>query len=916
MKMFRTLFIVAIATFMFSNAYAEPVSIDLSSANLTSNVLNFNYTFDVHQKADAPIPVKNSDEFQANDVITWLSNDNITHITGSQESGVSLFAFFMMFTKNDLQTVKPGLNIKQINNVQFGLSPNADDLSGKVTLLATMILEYKNGQVINQHQQNETNISTGWNTVELSTPFQISADMDSIFIGYLIGVMGPASPIGMQEPAHSKQNYLMQLNSEGQVVASSKYQSHSFCIKAGVSDGNSGGGNPTGGSFDKIPLLERFTEIDCGPCASYNNAGYSDWVNTNKNNLAIVTYHTWWPGGNDPMYHFDTSIARTRVQMYQSFYPFNGVPEVKFNGGAAANGMPNNTTLTQLLATEKAKKVPVKITPTIAFDNSNNANVKVEVFSESAISGVRLQVLIVQEMVEFASPPGSNGEKEFPFVARFALPNMNGENLTLSANQTIIREFTKDIRTVPQAGSFYVVAFLEETTSPHNIVQAGISSNTVAIHPLTIDVTQTALYSKVDNETDHNHAIIIKNNNAFDVKVSTQLEQEGHWTISNVPNTIDIPAGQTDTTIITVKSGANASGNLLSVSLKGAYNGANDGKIYANSENNTLFFAMTNNTKYAYLSGLGYSNYTISSMKKATKFNNQLVEVPMFGSLDLLNELCKTNLLDELDFFGMSLQTDYLIYSVYLGVNLISKIATIHNAGGKLYIESDMSYYYANSYKTQYPGPMTAPYNTLESLMKNCYGSWCNTTLRLNMNDGQYYTTLNATAKDTTVSKGENLTLNGQSPYSAYIDVLNQLEPNALPVYAATSGGTEYNLMTKFTKNEARSINSCINLCAFPPGKRDELANSIINWLFEGVGVIDLGPVGVFSIFPNPVKDHLTIDLKEDAKVSIWTIEGDLLYDSEHIEGVSTIKLNAASGTYILRTENKNGSHTTKFVVE
>lgn len=70
------------------------------------------------------------------------------------------------------------------------------------------------------------------------------------------------------------------------------------------------------------------------------------------------------------------------------------------------------------------------------------------------------------------------------------------------------------------------------------------------------------------------------------------------------------------------------------------------------------------------------------------------------------------------------------------------------------------------------------------------------------------------------------------------------------------------------------------------------------------------------SIFPNPVKDNLTIDLKENAKVSIWSIDGNLLYDSEHIEGVSSIKLNASAGTYILRTENKNGSHSTKFVIE
>jgi len=230
-------------------------------------------------------------------------------------------------------------------------------------------------------------------------------------------------------------------------------------------------------NFPKVPLMERFTGVNCGPCASYNNAGYNNWVNANKNNLAIITYHLNWPSGTDPMYSFNTAIPNTRVTQYQGWgMPVSGIPEVKFNGATAGNGMPNNTLLTNLLNTELAKTVPVSITPTITIDNGI-ASVNVEVFSTAAMSGVRLQVLILQQEVVFATAPGSNGEKHFPFVARYALPNMNGEVLTLTANGTISRSFIQDLNTVPQQpASFYVVAFLEETASSHNIVQAGVSA--------------------------------------------------------------------------------------------------------------------------------------------------------------------------------------------------------------------------------------------------------------------------------------------------------------------------------------------------------------------------------------------------------------------------------------------------------
>ena len=70
------------------------------------------------------------------------------------------------------------------------------------------------------------------------------------------------------------------------------------------------------------------------------------------------------------------------------------------------------------------------------------------------------------------------------------------------------------------------------------------------------------------------------------------------------------------------------------------------------------------------------------------------------------------------------------------------------------------------------------------------------------------------------------------------------------------------------------------------------------------------------SIYPNPAKDYLTIDLKENARVVIFTLDGKKLFEEDKEEGLSNINFNVAPGTYILRTETPKGSAATKFIVE
>ena len=57
-------------------------------------------------------------------------------------------------------------------------------------------------------------------------------------------------------------------------------------------------------AYDKLTLVERFTNTSCGPCASLNSAWYTATTNdlVNSGQISHIVYNVWWPGAGDPMY--------------------------------------------------------------------------------------------------------------------------------------------------------------------------------------------------------------------------------------------------------------------------------------------------------------------------------------------------------------------------------------------------------------------------------------------------------------------------------------------------------------------------------------------------------------------------------------------------------------------------------------
>ena len=66
--------------------------------------------------------------------------------------------------------------------------------------------------------------------------------------------------------------------------------------------------------------------------------------------------------------------------------------------------------------------------------NKDSIWVRAAFIKESALSGTKkAHLIVVEEMIEFCSPPGSNGETTFPQVMKRMLPSSAGTNIDVGA---------------------------------------------------------------------------------------------------------------------------------------------------------------------------------------------------------------------------------------------------------------------------------------------------------------------------------------------------------------------------------------------------------------------------------------------------------------------------------------------------
>jgi len=233
----------------------------------------------------------------------------------------------------------------------------------------------------------------------------------------------------------------------------------------------------------RLVLFEEFTQASCGPCASQNPA-FNALLAANSAKAISIKYQTSWPGV-DPMNAANPADAATRV----SYYSVSGVPWSAMDGvaptGSSYSGAPANATAAAintryavapglaLLATHTLNSTYDSVQIAVNISNSTSS-----AFSSGSSGSLKLHTVIVEEEINYATAPGSNGESDFYSVMRKMLPNAGGTTLAdswaIGASQTF--SFNVALPTyIANLGEVAIVAFVQDDNNK-DVVNAAYSA--------------------------------------------------------------------------------------------------------------------------------------------------------------------------------------------------------------------------------------------------------------------------------------------------------------------------------------------------------------------------------------------------------------------------------------------------------
>ena len=204
----------------------------------------------------------------------------------------------------------------------------------------------------------------------------------------------------------------------------------------------------------RMPLFEEFTSSTCPPCATFNNTFFNQFTYQNAENMVLIKYQMNWPGAGDPYYTAEGGVRR-------QFYGVSGVPSL-FVGGqqVATNGTAVNSAYQQALQRPSFLDIS-------GFFTTQGDNIILEgsLMPYADFWDVRLHAVVI-ERVTYGNV-GTNGETSFHHVMMKMLPNAQGSQPPLTANQTHPISYTHNMSStfVEEMDDLMVVVFLQDNNT-------------------------------------------------------------------------------------------------------------------------------------------------------------------------------------------------------------------------------------------------------------------------------------------------------------------------------------------------------------------------------------------------------------------------------------------------------------------
>jgi len=228
----------------------------------------------------------------------------------------------------------------------------------------------------------------------------------------------------------------------------------------------------------KVVLLESFSNVNCIGCpelsAALHELMHAPGYGTDR--VLLIKFSLGWPLVTDPHYQANIPDNEARMNYYPDYLGM-GIPTLVGDGGLlGTSGNPPSLNelyplIDALLAAEPGFAVGLEATVA-----GNDVPVTVTLTAAEAVDlgGHSLNVVLLENPVEYATPPGNQGETEFHWVMRdfetaeTSLPAIDPCNPAV-CNKSLHRE------TGWLLANLYVVAFVQNNTT-REVVQAGFTS--------------------------------------------------------------------------------------------------------------------------------------------------------------------------------------------------------------------------------------------------------------------------------------------------------------------------------------------------------------------------------------------------------------------------------------------------------
>jgi hypothetical protein len=214
----------------------------------------------------------------------------------------------------------------------------------------------------------------------------------------------------------------------------------------------------------KVLLIEDFSNVSCDPCVVSNKILKALNSSYGHSKLVVIKYAANFPSASDPMYLANPSDAKSRMNFYSIMF----TPTVIIDGVDRPISSDSNSIKEQINKNLlESSKFEITVKKNIIGETIKvSGNLKLFDKTDLDFSNLVLHSVVIESMIEYQTPPGSNGETEFEDVMRKMLPNNQGYSITNIENSNEISfSFEAEVNSNWHKDKLEVVLFIQDVSS-------------------------------------------------------------------------------------------------------------------------------------------------------------------------------------------------------------------------------------------------------------------------------------------------------------------------------------------------------------------------------------------------------------------------------------------------------------------